>query len=105
MNVTDLTFEEETKSGISIVDFWAAWCSPCKMIAPVIDELEIKYKEFGIKVLKANVDECSELSTKFGIRSIPTIITLKDGKEVARHIGAGPIALKVEEMVVKAKEQ
>jgi thioredoxin 1 len=104
MNLTDLTFEEETKLGISIIDFWAPWCSPCRTIAPLIDELEKKYKEEGIKVLKSNVDECPELSTKFSIRSIPTIVVLRDGKEIARQTGTGPVAQKIEEMVLKAKE-
>ena len=74
------------------------------MIAPIIDDLEKKYKESGVKILKVNVDECSELSIKFGIRSIPTFITLKDGKEIDRCTGSGPVAQKIEEMVSKAKE-
>jgi thioredoxin 1 len=103
MNITDSTFEEETKTGISVIDFWAEWCGPCRAIAPVIDELEKKYKEEGIKVLKVNVDECSELSAKFSIRSIPTIVVLKDGKEITRQTGSGPVAQKVEEMIALAK--
>lgn len=103
MNITDLTFEEETKAGISVVDFWAEWCGPCRAIAPVIEELEIKYKEEGIKVLKVNVDESKESTSKFNIRTIPTIIVLKDGKEIARQTGSGPVAQKVEEMVNQAK--
>ena len=104
MNITDLTFEEETKLGISVIDFWAEWCGPCRTIAPIIDELEKKYQSEGIKVLKANVDECSGLSTKFQIKSIPTIVVMKDGKEIARQTGSGPVAQKIEEMVSKAKE-
>lgn len=104
MEITDLTFEENTKTGISIVDFWAEWCGPCKTISPIIDELEIKYKKEGINVFKVNVDNCSEISSKFGIRSIPTIIVLKDGKEISRQPGSGQVVQKIEEMVAKAKE-
>lgn len=103
MNVTDSTFKEETKSGISVVDFWAEWCGPCRAIAPTIEKLEAKYKEEGIKVLKVNVDECSELSTQFGIRSIPTIVVLKDGIEITRQTGSGPVEQKIAEMVELAK--
>lgn len=103
MNITDSTFEEATKTGISVVDFWAEWCGPCRVIAPIIDKLEEKYKEEGIKVLKVNVDECSELSVKFGIRSIPTIVVLKDGKEITRQTGSGPVEQKIKEMVELAK--
>jgi thioredoxin 1 len=103
MDIKDSTFEQETKEGISVIDFWAEWCGPCRAIAPAIEELSKSYENTGVKILKANVDECSELSTKFGIRSIPTIVVLKDGVEVARHNGSGPIKDKVEEMVNKAK--
>lgn len=103
MNILDSTFEQETKEGISVIDFWADWCGPCRAISPVIEELSKFYEGTGVKILKANVDECSELSTKFGIRSIPTIITLKDGKEVARYNGSGQIKEKIEEMINKAK--
>ncbi len=106
MNITDTTFEEETKSGISIIDFWADWCKPCLAISSTIDELEKKYKEEGIKVLKVNVDssECSQLTVKFGIRNIPTIVILKDGKEIVRRTGTGQVIKTIEEMVLKAKE-
>jgi len=103
MKVTDLTFEEETKSGISVIDFWAEWCGPCKTISPIIDSLVEPYKEKGVKILKLNVDECPDIPAKFNIRSIPTIVVLKDGIEVGRHTGSGPIAQKIEELVTKAK--
>lgn len=103
MNISDSTFEQETKEGISVIDFWAEWCGPCRAISSTIEELSKSYEGSGVKILKANVDECSELSTKFGIRSIPTLVTLKDGKEVARHTGSGPIKEKIEEMISKAK--
>lgn len=103
MNILDSTFEEETKEGISIIDFWAEWCGPCRAIAPLIEELGKSYEGTGVKILKANVDECPELSIKFGIRSIPTIVALKDGKEIDRHNGSGQIKEKIQEMINKAK--
>jgi len=103
MNITDATFEQETKEGISVIDFWAEWCGPCKAIIPIIDELATSYEGSGVKVLKANIDECSETPIKFGIRSVPTIVVLKDGVEIGRHVGTGPIKEKVEELVNKAK--
>lgn len=104
MNTTDLTFNEDTKEGISIIDFWAEWCGPCRAIAPVIDELTKQFEGTDVKILKANVDECSGLSTQFTIRTIPTIVALKDGKEVARHTGSGPIKEKIEEMIKTARQ-
>jgi thioredoxin 1 len=103
MKITDLTFEEETKSGISVIDFWAEWCGPCRTISPIIDGLVESYKEKGVKIFKLNVDESSETTSKFNIRSIPTIVVLKDGVEVGRHTGSGPIVQKIEELVTKAK--
>ena len=88
-NVVSLSgsnFEQEvTKSQTPVlVDFWAEWCGPCKMIAPLIDEIaeEMAGK---LKVGKVNVDENQELATKFGIRAIPTLILLKDGQVVWSH--------------------
>lgn len=71
---------------IQLIDFWALWCGPCKMMEPIIEELE---KELAGKmaVIKINVDEKSAEATKYGVMSIPTYIVLKDGKEVGRKIG------------------
>lgn len=104
MNTTDLSFKEDIKEGISVVDFWAPWCGPCRTISPIIDELAKKHKAAGIKVMKMNVDENSTTSASFGIRSIPAIIVFKDGVEIARNVGGGAIAPKVEEMIEKAKQ-
>lgn len=72
--------------GISIVDFWAPWCGPCKMFGPIFENVSEKYE--NIKFCKFNVDEDNEdISRKFGIMSIPTIILFKDGKDVKRNIG------------------
>lgn len=69
-----------------IVDFWASWCGPCRMLSPVIDALSEEYEE-KINVGKVNVDEQGELAAQFGIASIPTVIIFKDGSEVKRIIG------------------
>ena len=72
-----------------LLDFWASWCGPCKMMAPVIDEIAESMGD-SIKVGKINVDENQELTEKYEVMSIPTFIIIKDGKEVARTIGVQP---------------
>ncbi|UTJ06834.1 thioredoxin [Arcobacter roscoffensis] len=80
-------FEETTKEGIALVDFWAPWCGPCRMLAPVIDELAQEF-DGKAKICKVNSDEEQDLAVKFGVRSIPTIIFMKDGEVVDTMIGA-----------------
>lgn len=85
-NFTDDNFKAETASGVTLVDFWAEWCGPCRMIAPAIEDLAGSY-EGRAKVGKVNVDEAPNLATDFGVSSIPTLIVLKDGAEVKRFVG------------------
>lgn len=73
-----------------LLDFWAAWCGPCKMVSPLVDEIAIENAD--IKVGKINVDEQPELAAKFGVMSIPTLVVMENGKEVNRSIGAMPKA-------------
>lgn len=79
-------FDETVSEGVVLVDFWATWCGPCKMIAPYVEELAEEF-DGRVKVGKVDVDECEALAVRYGIYSIPTIIIFKDGKEVDRLIG------------------
>ncbi|MEM4633603.1 MAG: thioredoxin [Candidatus Anstonellaceae archaeon] len=79
-------FDKETKSGVVLVDFWAPWCGPCRMLGPIIEQLSGEMK--GVKFAKVNVDEQPELAEKFGISSIPTLVLFKNGKPTATRIGA-----------------
>lgn len=86
---TDSNFQEEAlkSSQPVVVDFWAAWCGPCRMIAPIIEELAEQY-EGKVKVGKLDVDENQQTAINYGVRSIPTVLFLKDGKVVDQIIGA-----------------
>ncbi|MEF3191082.1 MAG: thioredoxin [Campylobacterales bacterium] len=89
INLTSANFDSVVGSGVAVVDFWAPWCGPCRMIAPVIEELATEYKG-RVTVCKVNTDEESDLAVRFGIRSIPTILFFKNGKVVDQMIGAAP---------------
>ncbi len=86
--INDSSFKSEvTDSQMPVlVDFWAPWCGPCKMVAPVLEELAKEY-EGKVKVVKLNIDENQGTATEYGVRSIPTLILFKDGKECERMIG------------------
>lgn len=81
------TFEATLSEGVSLVDFWAPWCGPCRMIAPIIEELAEDF-DGKAKICKVNTDEQQEIAVKFGIRSIPTILFFKDGEKVDEVVGA-----------------
>ncbi|AEE48190.1 thioredoxin [Haliscomenobacter hydrossis] len=83
---TDSNFTEKTAEGVVLVDFWATWCGPCRAIAPTIEELYSDYKDKAL-VGKLDVDHNPEVAMKYGIRSIPTLLILKDGKVVHQHVG------------------
>jgi len=86
--INDSGFKSEvTDSQIPVlVDFWAPWCGPCRMIAPVLEELAKEY-EGKVKVVKLNIDENQGTATEYGVRSIPTLILFKDGKECEKMLG------------------
>lgn len=93
--LNDADFHNETKKGIYVIDFWADWCGPCKMMAPIFEELSKEMK--NINFAKVNVDESSDIANEFQIMSIPTIVVMKDGEEIDRIVGAMP------KSVLKAK--
>jgi thioredoxin 1 len=91
VTITDDNFQAEIENaeGLTMVDFWAAWCGPCRMIAPIVEQLATEY-EGKLKVGKLDVDANQRTSTRFNVRSIPTILFFKDGKMVDQIVGALP---------------
>lgn len=85
--ITDATFSEETDKGLVLIDFWATWCGPCRMQAPILDQLSEEYDEDQLKIVKMDVDENPETPQNFGIMSIPTLVLKKDGQVVETLIG------------------
>ena len=85
VNVSDQSFKSEVESGGTVlVDFWAPWCGPCKMIAPVLEDLD---KDVDVKIAKVNVDDNPESASRFGVMSIPTLILFKNGQPVDKVVG------------------
>ena len=86
---TDSNFKETAldNDGLTVIDFWAEWCGPCRMVSPIIEELSSEYDGKAL-IGKVNVDDNLEISMKYGIRSIPTILFLKGGEVVDKHVGA-----------------
>lgn len=89
VNVTDQNFTSETAEGLVLADFWAPWCGPCKMIAPVLEEIDGEMSE-KVKIVKLDVDENQETAGKYGVMSIPTLLLIKDGNVVDQVIGFQP---------------
>jgi thioredoxin 1 len=87
--ISDSTFQSETSSGTVLVDFWAPWCGPCKMIAPILDELSNEVGDKA-KIVKINVDDNPESAAKYNVMSIPTLLVFKDGQVVDQLVGVQP---------------
>lgn len=104
MVVTDADFEAQVEKapGVTVVDFWATWCGPCRMVAPILDQLSEEYAG-KVRVAKLDVDSNQKTSARFNVRSIPTLLFFKDGKLVDQVIGAVPkaaLAAKFQQHVV-----
>ncbi len=81
-------FNEAVKNGVALVDFYADWCGPCRMMAPILEA--VADERADLTIAKVNVDECAELASRFGVMSIPTLVVLDGGEEVKRIVGARP---------------
>lgn len=90
LDVTDATFQKEVlqSSETILVDFWAEWCGPCKMLSPILDNISTTIP--NLKIVKVNIDQSPETPTQFGVRSIPTLILFKEGQPVSTKMGALP---------------
>ena len=89
--ITDAEFRSTIAQGVTLVDFWAPWCGPCKQIAPALEDLALEYQG-QVRIAKLNVDENPEVSAAFGVMSIPTLLLFKDGQPAGKVVGAQPKA-------------
>ncbi|MGI9546417.1 MAG: thioredoxin [Flavobacteriaceae bacterium] len=91
LEITDATFDELVLKSNKpvVVDFWAAWCGPCRMVGPIIEEVSNEYEGKAV-VGKVDVDTNQEYAAKYGVRNIPTVLVFKDGEIVNRHVGVSP---------------
>lgn len=85
--ITNTNFEEALAvPGLLVIDFWATWCGPCRMLSPIVDELATEF-EGRATIAKCNVDDCEDIAMRFGVRNIPTLVFVKNGEVVDRTVG------------------
>lgn len=88
--ITSTNFQEFLETpGLIVIDFWAVWCGPCRMLSPIVDELAQEYEGKAI-IAKCNVDDCEDIAAQFGVRNIPTLVFVKNGAIVDRTVGVMP---------------
>ena len=99
LEITDATFDEVVLKSDKpvVVDFWAAWCGPCRMVGPIIDEVSSEYEGKAV-VGKVDVDANQEFAAKYGVRNIPTVLVFKNGEVVGKQVGAAPKKSYVEKL-------
>ena len=88
LHLENENFNEVISKGLTLVDFYAEWCGPCKMLSPIIEEIATELSD--VKIVKLNIDEHGDIAQKYGVMSIPTLILFKDGKEIDKSIGFMP---------------
>ncbi len=89
--VDETTFEEAISSGkLVLVDFWATWCGPCKMLAPILDEVSEEVDANEIEIVKLDIDQNVKLARQYGVMSVPTVVAFKNGKGILKAVGARP---------------
>ncbi len=91
VELTTQSFDEAVSKGVTLVDFWAEWCGPCRMIAPLLDELAGEYQG-RVQIVKVNVDNEGDLAARYRVNSIPTLLVIRDGQEKGRLVGVQPKA-------------
>jgi thioredoxin 1 len=91
VELTTQSFDQAVSQGVTLVDFWAEWCGPCRMIAPLLDELAGEYQG-RVQVVKVNVDNEGDLAARYRVNSIPTLLVIRDGQEKGRLVGVQPKA-------------
>jgi thioredoxin 1 len=104
LKVTDAQFEQEIiqNSQLSVVDFWAPWCGPCRILGPILEDFALKHAS-SIKVYKLDVDENPKTAETYGVQSIPTLVFFKNGKEVGRRAGIAQLSV-LEELLERLKD-